>query len=177
MNVSVNKTKIEDVKIFQPEVFNDDRGYLIESFSEKNYKDHLLNTNFVQDNESKSSYGTLRGLHFQEKPFEQAKLVRVIKGEIQDIAVDLRKESKTYKQYVSVLLNETNKKQLYVPRGFAHGFLVLSDEAIVHYKMDNLYKHEFNNGIRYDDPKINIKWKLDRSKILISGKDNKLNYL
>tara|TARA_B100001250_G_C19816402_1_gene798657 strand:+ start:204 stop:737 length:534 start_codon:yes stop_codon:yes gene_type:complete len=177
MNVTVIKTKIEDVKIFQPEVFNDDRGYLIESFSEKHYKDHLLNTNFVQDNESKSSYGTLRGLHFQEKPFEQAKLVRVIKGEIQDVAVDLRKESKTYKQYVSVLLNETNKKQLYVPRGFAHGFLVLSDEAIVHYKMDSLYKHEFNNGIRYDDPKINIKWKLDKSKILISEKDNKLNYL
>lgn len=177
MNVTVFKTKIEDVKIFQPEVFNDDRGYLIESFSELNYKNYLLNTNFVQDNESKSSYGTLRGLHFQEKPFEQAKLVRVIKGEIQDVAVDIRKESKTYLQYVSVVLNENNKKQLYVPRGFAHGFLVLSDEAIVHYKMDNLYKHEHNNGIRYDDPKINIKWKLDKSKILLSKKDNKLNYL
>ena len=119
----------------------------------------------------------LRGLHFQKKPYEQAKLVRVIKGEIQDIAVDIRPKSKTYKQYVSVNLNEENKKQLYVPKGFAHGFLVLSNEAIVHYKMDEFYIHESNGGIRYNDPSINIDWSLKEELISLSDKDSQLNYL
>ena len=177
MDIKVIKTKIDDVIIFQPEEFNDSRGYLIESYSEKIYKKYLPSVSFVQDNESKSSFGVLRGLHFQRKPYEQAKLVRVIKGEIQDIAVDIRPNSKTFKQYVSIILNEDNKKQLYVPRGFAHAFLVLSDEAIVHYKMDEFYIHSSNEGIRYDDPSINIDWNLKKELISLSDKDSKLNYL
>ena len=177
MKTKIIKTDIDEVIIFQPEIFNDSRGYLIESYSEKKYKEYLPDISFVQDNESKSSFGVLRGLHFQKSPYEQAKLVRVIKGEIQDVAIDLRPESKTFKKYVSVILNDENKKQLYVPKGFAHGFLVLSDEAIVHYKMDQFYIHESNDGIRYDDPSININWKLDKKLILLSDKDKKFKFL
>ncbi len=174
MNVKVIKTKIPEVKIFQPEEFIDKRGYLIESFNEHLYKHHLPSINFIQDNESKSSFGVLRGLHYQDKPYQQAKLVRVVKGKIQDIAVDLRKNSSTYLKYVSVNLSGKNKKQLYIPRGFAHGFLVLSKEAIVCYKIDNIFSIEHYRGIKFNDIKINIKWELPLEKIILSEKDRNL---
>ena len=147
MNVKVIETKIPEVKIFQPEPFIDERGYLIESFNKELYKKYLPCVDFVQDNESKSSFGVLRGLHYQDKPYQQAKLVRVVQGEIQDVVVDIRKESKTYLKYVSVILSDKNKKQIYIPRGFAHGFLVLSKEAIVCYKIDNIFKENLYRGI------------------------------
>jgi len=177
MNIKVYKTNIDDVLIFQPEEFLDHRGYLIESYNKSLYEKHLPSVNFVQENESKSTFGVLRGLHYQKSPYSQAKLVRVIKGEIQDIAVDIRKKSSTYLKYVSVILNDDNKKQLYIPRGFAHGFLVLSKEAIVSYKIDNFFNFESYRGIKYNDPKININWKLDSDKIILSEKDDKLDYI
>ena len=177
MNIKVYKTKIDSVLIFQPEEFLDHRGYLIESYNESLYEKHLPSINFVQENESKSSFGVLRGLHYQDAPYSQAKLVRVIKGEIQDIAVDIRTDSPTYLQYVSVILNDKNKKQLYIPRGFAHGFLVLSTEAIVSYKIDNFFNFESYRGIKYDDPQIGINWKLDNEKIILSQKDSQLNHI
>ena len=142
-------------------------NHLIKNF----YKKYLPSVDFVQDNESKSSFGVLRGLHYQDKPYQQAKLVRVVKGEIQDVAVDIRKSSNTYLDYVSVDLSSKNKKQLYIPRGFAHGFLVLSEEAIVCYKIDNKFSIETYKGIKYNDPKINIEWKLQSSQIKVSNKD------
>ena len=177
MNFKVTKSKIPEVKIFQPEPFIDERGYLIESFNKEFYKKHLPSVNFVQDNESKSSFGVLRGLHYQESPYQQAKLVRVVDGEIQDVAVDIRRSSSTYLDYVSVNLSSKNKKQLYVPRGFAHAFLVLSKEAIVSYKIDNKFSIESYKGIKYNDPKINIDWQLSSDKIILSEKDNNLNYI
>ena len=177
MNVNVFKTKIDEVLIFQPEEFIDERGYLIESYNKYLYEKFLPSTNFVQDNESKSSFGVLRGLHYQSEPYSQAKLVRVVKGEIQDVAVDVRKDSPTYLKYVSVNLSDKNKKQLYIPRGFAHGFLVLSNEAIVSYKIDNIFDLNSYQGIKFDDPQINISWKLDRKKIILSQKDSQLNYV
>tara|TARA_Y100001970_G_C14246701_1_gene868823 strand:+ start:410 stop:949 length:540 start_codon:yes stop_codon:yes gene_type:complete len=177
MNVKVIETKIPEVKIFQPEPFIDERGYLIESFNKELYKKHLPSVDFVQDNESKSSFGVLRGLHYQGNPYQQAKLVRVVKGEIQDVAIDLRSESKTYLKYVSVNLSENNKKQLYIPRGFAHGFLVLSKEAIVCYKIDNIFNLACYQAIKFDDPNINIKWKLKKNKIILSDKDKNAPYI
>ena len=171
MNIKIYKTKIDDVLIFQPKKFIDYRGHLIESYNKKFYEKYLANNNFIQENESKSNYGVLRGLHYQEEPFSQAKLVRVVKGVIQDVAVDLRRNSKTYLNHISEILDDKNKKQLYIPRGFAHGFLVLSKEAIVSYKMDNYYDLNSNKGIKYDDPKINIKWNLDPKDIILSNKD------
>ena len=177
MKIKVIKTDIDDVLIFEPEKFIDNRGCLIESFNQGFYSKYLPNINFVQDNESLSKYGVLRGLHFQKAPFEQAKLVRVVKGEVQDIAVDIRPESKTYKKYISVILNDSNKKQLYIPRGFAHAFLVLSKEAIVSYKMDNYFNLESSSGIKFDDLDIDINWKLNFKDIILSDKDKKLPYL
>ena len=177
MNIKVYKTKIDDVLIFQPEQFLDHRGYLIESYNESLYKKHLPSVNFIQENESKSNFGVLRGLHYQDNPYSQAKLVRVTKGEIQDIAVDIRKDSPTYLQYVSVILNDENKKQLYIPRGFAHGFLVLSTEAIVCYKIDNIFNADYYKGLKYNDPKIGINWQLDDDKIILSEKDKNFNFL
>ena len=177
MNFNIIRTPINEVIIFKPEQFDDSRGYLFESYKKDFYKKYLSSTDFVQENESKSSFGVLRGLHFQVKPYEQAKLVRVIKGEIQDIAIDIREKSQTYLQYVSVILNDINKKQLYIPKGFAHGFLVLSSYAIVNYKMDSYFNLETYTGIKYDDPKIGIKWELDSDLIKLSKKDNNLSYL
>ena len=177
MDFKVIETKIKDLKVFQPEKFEDTRGYLIESYRENFYEKYVPNVNFVQDNESQSSFGVIRGLHYQVAPFEQSKLIRVIKGKIQDIAVDLRKDSPTYLDYVSVILSNKNRKQLYIPRGFAHGFLVLSDEAIVNYKMDEYFNQECYRGLRYDDPKIDIKWELDQSQISMSDKDRKFRFL
>ena len=156
MKIKVIETEIDGVLIFKPNQFIDNRGYLIESFNKDFYKKYLPNINFIQENESSSNYGVLRGLHFQKPPFDQAKLVKVIKGEIQDIAVDIRPESKTYKKYISISLNDSNKKQLYIPKGFAHGFLVLSSEAIVSYKMDNYFNLESSSGIKFNDSDIDI---------------------
>ena len=157
MNVKVIETKIPEVKIFQPEPFIDERGYLIESFNKELYKKYLPSVDFVQDNESKSSFGVLRGLHYQSEPYQQAKLVRVVKGEVQDVAVDLRQNSRTYLNYISVNLSEHNKKQLYIPKGFAHAFLVLSKEAIVCYKIDNVFNLDCYRGVRFNDPKNQYK--------------------
>ena len=177
MNIKMIKTDIDEVMIFQPEEFLDERGYLIESYNQSVYEKFLPSVNFIQDNESKSSFGVLRGLHYQDEPHPQAKLVRVVKGEVQDVAVDLRKNSSTYLQYVSVNLSENNKKQLYIPRGFAHGFLVLSQEAIVCYKIDNRFNLGCYKGLRYNDPKINIDWKLQKKQIQLSDKDRNLPVL
>ena len=144
----------------------------MESFKDSFIKENFPEINFIQDNESKSSYGVLRGLHFQKPPFEQTKLVRVIKGEIQDVAVDLRKDSPTFGKYFSIVLSELNRKQLLVPKGFAHGFLTLSDYAILSYKVDDKYCPEFESGYRFDDPRFGIKWKLGLNKIFISKKDD-----
>lgn len=166
------KTEIEGVYIIEPKVFGDDRGYFMETYSETDFKNAGLNYVFVQDNQSKSKKGVLRGLHFQTK-HPQAKLVRVIKGEVFDVAVDLRKNSPTYGKWVGVLLSAENKKQLLIPRGFAHGFLVVSDEAEFVYKCDEFYHPEDDGGIIYNDPTINIKWPHIDSEIILSDKDKK----
>ena len=168
------ETKISDVIIIEPTVFGDVRGYFLESYNQKKFEEVVGKISFVQDNESKSSKGVLRGLHFQKTPFEQAKLVRVVEGEVLDVAVDIRKNSKTYGKHVSVLLSGENKRQLFVPRGFAHGFLVLSNSATFAYKVDNTYAPEFDSGIRYDDTELEIDWGLKSEEIQISEKDEKL---
>ncbi len=166
------KTEIEGVYIIEPKVFGDNRGYFMETYSEQDFKNAGLNYVFVQDNQSKSKKGVLRGLHFQTK-HPQAKLVRVIKGEVFDVAVDLRNNSPTYGKWVGVLLSSENKKQLLIPRGFAHGFLVVSDEAEFVYKCDELYHPEDDGGIIYNDLDINIKWPCIDAPILLSDKDKK----
>lgn len=170
------KTKIDDLIILKPTVFVDDRGYFLESYNQKKFEEIIGKVSFVQDNESKSSKGILRGLHFQKPPFDQAKLVRCIEGKVLDIAVDLRNKSKTYGQYISVELSSVNKKQLFIPRGFAHGFLVLSDSAILTYKVDNFYAPDYDSGICWNDPILNIPWGVDLGEILVSEKDSKLSF-
>ena len=170
-------TKVDGVKLISPSIFEDGRGYFFETYNEISFNNNYKKIIFVQDNESKSKFGTLRGLHFQKPPYEQSKLIRVVKGKIQDIAVDLRPASSTYRQYVSVILDEQNKKQLFIPKGFAHAFLTLSNEAIVIYKVDNFYSKQHDSGVRYDDPLLNINWKLDKEKIIVSDKDKQLPYL
>ena len=170
------KTKISDLIIIEPTAFGDVRGYFLESYNKKKFEKIIGKTSFVQDNESKSSRGVLRGLHFQKPPFDQAKLVRCIEGKVLDVAVDLRYGSKTYGQHLAIELTSENKKQLFVPRGFAHGFLVLSDSAVFAYKVDNLYAPDYDSGIFWNDPTLNISWGLDESKILISEKDSKLSF-
>jgi len=173
----IKKTNIKDVLIFKPKVYKDNRGYFFESYNKAEFDNSLQDFSPIQDNESKSNFGVLRGIHFQNAPYEQSKLVRVIKGEIQDIAVDLRPESKTYKQYVSVILNDKNKKQLFIPKGFGHAFLTLSKKAIVSYKVDNYYNKDFDSGIKYNEPSINVKWELDSKEIILSDKDKSLDYI
>jgi len=170
------KTEIPEVIIIEPKVFGDNRGYFLESYNQKRFEEVVGKTSFLQDNESKSSKGVLRGLHFQKPPFEQAKLVRCIEGEVLDVAVDIRKNSKTYGQHVAVLLSGENKRQLFVPRGFAHGFLVLSDSATFAYKVDNTYAPEFDAGIRWNDKELNIQWGLEESEVLVSAKDGELPF-
>ena len=170
-------TNIPEVLIFSPDVYEDKRGDFLESYNYNNYKKYLYDICFVQDNESRSKKGVLRGLHYQGSPQSQAKLIRVIKGRIQDIAVDIREESPTFKKYVSIELNESNRHQLFIPEGFAHGFLVLSDEAVVQYKVSNYYESNLESGYRYDDPAFNIKWMLDEKHIILSEKDKLLPYL
>ena len=168
------ETKISNVIIIEPTVFDDARGYFLESYNKKKFEEVVGKTFFVQDNESKSSKGVLRGLHFQKPPFQQAKLVRCIDGEVLDVAVDIRKHSKTYGMHVAVLLSGENKRQLFVPRGFAHGFLVLSETAIFSYKVDNIYAPDHDAGIIWNDPDLNIDWGLNENNLIISEKDRKL---
>lgn len=172
--MEIINTKIKDLVIVQPRVISDSRGYFLESFKENFFLENFPNIHFVQDNESKSDFGVLRGLHFQKPPFEQTKLVRVIHGEVLDVAVDLRVKSKTYGQYESFILSDINKKQLLIPRGFAHGFLVLSKTAIFQYKVDNIYAPNHDSGILYNDSTLKIDWKLDCKNFIISEKDLQL---
>ena len=167
------KTEIPEVVIIEPKVFGDDRGYFMETFRGDIFKDNIGEINFIQDNESKSKRGVLRGLHYQLPPFAQSKLVRVIKGSVIDVAVDIRKGSPTFSKYIAVELSEENKRQLFIPRGFAHGFLVTSDEAIFTYKVDNYYSPECDRSIRFDDPQIGIEWNFPKNEILVSDKDKK----
>ena len=171
------ETKIKGVFIIEPKVFNDARGYFMEAWKQAEFDEHVRRTVFIQDNESKSSYGVLRGLHFQKGDASQAKLVRVIKGKVLDVAVDLRKSSPTFGQHVMVELSEENKRQFFIPRGFAHGFLVLSEEAIFTYKVDNPYAPQADGGIRWNDPALGIEWPIDPTKVLTSEKDLKLPLL
>lgn len=167
------KTSIEGVYIIEPRVFNDSRGYFFEAWKKDKFERNIGPVDFMQDNESKSSYGVLRGLHYQKGEFSQAKLVRVIKGKVLDVAVDLRKESPTFGQHVMVELSDENKRQFFIPRGLAHGFLVLSDEAIFTYKVDNVYAPQAEAGIRWDDPDLGIAWPIDPKDVLTSEKDLK----
>ena len=170
------KTDIPDVYIIEPSVFDDNRGYFFESFNKEAFEESLGTADFVQDNESKSSRGVLRGLHFQKPPYAQAKLVRCIEGRVIDVVVDIRKGSPTYGKHVSVELSGENKRQLFIPRGFAHGFAVLSDTAIFAYKVDNTYAPEFDAGLRWNDPKLNIEWGINEDEIFVSEKDSKLPF-
>ena len=169
--MKVLKTKLEGVVIIEPQVFFDDRGYFFESFSQQRFNEQVAPITFVQDNESKSSYGVLRALHFQNPPFAQSKLVRVVKGKVLDVAVDLRKGSPTFGQYESVVLSEENKRQFFIPQGFAHGFAVLSEEAIFQYKCDNYYAPQSEGSVRWNDPTIAIDWQLPEKDIILSAKD------
>lgn len=168
------KTEIPEIVIIEPQVFGDDRGYFFESFNQRQFEEQIGEVNFIQDNESKSSYGVVRGLHFQRPPFTQAKLVRCIDGEVLDVAVDLRRGSPTYKRYVAVKLTGDNKRQLFVPRGFAHGFAVLSKSATFAYKVDNWYAPEHDSGIAWNDNEIGVDWHIELGKIQLSGKDLQL---
>ena len=170
--MKINKTFIKDLLIIEPQLFKDDRGFFYESYN-KNNLDKVVNVVFVQDNESKSNKGVIRGLHFQKPPFEQTKLVRCVSGKILDIVVDIRKNSKTYGKSFSVELSSENNKQLFVPKGFAHGFQVISDEAIVNYKVDNFYNPKSDSGIIWNDKDLSIDWNLDIKPVL-SVKDLKL---
>lgn len=170
--MNVIKTGIEGVLILEPRVFGDERGYFFESFSQRLFEEVTgQKVQFVQDNESKSVYGVVRGLHYQLPPYTQAKLVRVVKGCVWDVAVDLRKNSATFGKYVGVELSEENKLQFFVPRGFAHGFAVLSQEAVFQYKCDHYYAPHYEGGIRFDDPELNVDWKIPREKMILSKKD------
>lgn len=169
--MKIVSTSISDLVILEPKVFGDERGYFMETFQEEWFRQNVSDTKFIQDNESKSSKGVLRGLHFQTPPFNQAKLVRVIEGEVLDVAVDLRKSSPTYGQHHSILLTAENKKQFFVPNGFAHGFVVLSETAIFSYKVDNLYSPEHDSGIAWNDSDLNIDWQIDLDLIQLSDKD------
>ena len=167
------KTEIEGVYVIEPKVFCDARGYFMEAWKQAEFNEHVGRVDFIQDNESKSSFGVLRGLHYQKGDLSQAKLVRVIKGKVLDVAVDIRKSSPTFGKHVMVELSEENKRQFFIPRGFAHGFLVLSEEAIFTYKVDNPYAPQAEAGIRWNDPDLAIEWPIDFSKVQTSEKDLK----
>ena len=164
-------TELQDVWILEPKVFGDSRGYFMEAYKQADFESHIGRVNFIQDNESKSSYGVLRGLHYQRGEYSQAKLVRVIKGRVLDVAVDLRKSSPTFGRHIAVELSEDNHRQSFIPRGFAHGFLVLSDEAIFSYKVDNPYAPQSECSIRFDDPTLNIQWPIAAEDMNLSPKD------
>ena len=163
--MKINKTFIEDLLIIEPQLFKDDRGFFYETYNKKNF-DKIIKTNFIQDNESKSNKGVVRGLHFQSPPFEQAKLVRCVNGKILDVAVDLRLNSKTYGKFFSIELSSENNNQLFIPKGFAHGFQVLSETAIVNYKVDEYYNLDSDSGIIWNDKDLSIDWNPDIKPIL-----------
>ncbi|MDE5989795.1 MAG: dTDP-4-dehydrorhamnose 3,5-epimerase [Duncaniella sp.] len=169
--MEVIKTDIEGVVIIEPRIFADSRGYFFESYSKREFDEKVRPVDFVQDNESCSSYGVMRGIHFQAPPFTQSKLVRCVKGRVLDVAVDIRKGSPTYGQHVAVELSEDNHRQFFVPRGFAHGFAVLSDIAVFQYKCDNYYAPEADGGISIQDTSLGIDWLIDPSKAILSDKD------
>lgn len=171
LKVEIKKTDISDVVLLEPRVFEDERGYFFESFSQREFDEKVRCVTFVQDNQSKSLYGVVRGLHFQKPPYTQSKLVRCIKGAVLDIAVDIRKGSPTFGKYVAVELTEENRRQLFIPRGFAHGFAVLSDEAVFQYKCDNYYNKESEGSIAWNDPVLNIDWRIPEDRIILSEKD------
>ncbi len=165
------KTAIEGVVIIEPRIFEDERGYFFESFSQREFDEKVAPIRFVQDNESKSTYGVLRGLHFQIPPYAQSKLVRCIKGRVLDVAVDIRKGSPTYGRWVSCELTEENHRQFFIPQGFAHGFCVLSETAVFQYKCDNFYHPEAEGAITWNDPTLNIVWQIPSNNIILSEKD------
>jgi len=167
------ETDIKGVYVIEPRVFNDARGYFMEAWKQTEFEEHIGKVQFIQDNESMSSYGVLRGLHYQKGAASQAKLVRVIKGRVLDVAVDIRRSSPTFGKHVMVELSEDNKRQFFIPRGFAHGFLVLSDEAIFIYKVDNPYAPQQDAGIRWNDPELGIEWPIDPKDVQTSEKDMK----
>ena len=171
--MNIIETSIEGVVIIEPRVFKDTRGYFFESFNRNEFEEKVCHTQFVQDNESKSCYGVIRGLHFQKPPFAQSKLVRVVKGAVLDVAVDIRKGSSTFGHHVAVELTEENHRQLFIPRGFAHGFSVLSEEVIFQYKCDNFYAPQYEGAITWDDPDLEINWRIPMDKILLSEKDKR----
>nr|WP_319397891.1 dTDP-4-dehydrorhamnose 3,5-epimerase [uncultured Carboxylicivirga sp.] len=175
--MEIKKTHIPGLIIIQPQVFNDDRGFFYESYNESRYFENEVLPHFVQDNISKSSYGTVRGLHYQLAPFAQSKLVQVLEGKVLDVAVDLRKKSPTYGQYYSIELTAENKTQFFIPQGFAHGFSVLSETAIFMYKCDNYYNRGAERGLAHNDPDLNIDWQIPHDKRIISQKDQILPVL
>ncbi|MFC2138930.1 dTDP-4-dehydrorhamnose 3,5-epimerase [Bacteroidota bacterium] len=167
-------TKIPDLLIIQPKVFKDSRGYFFESYNKKLFEKHNINVDFIQDNESKSTFGVIRGLHYQLEPHAQAKLVRVLEGKVLDIAVDIRRGSPTFKRWHSIELSAENKKQFLIPKGFAHGFVVLSETATFSYKCDEYYYPDSERGIIYNDPALKINWGIDLNKTIVSEKDKNL---
>jgi len=169
--MNYSETQIKGVYIIEPKVFEDARGYFFEAWKQREFEEHVGKVDFIQDNESKSSYGVLRGLHYQKGELSKAKLVRVIKGKVLDVAVDIRRSSPTFGQHVMVELSEENKRQFFIPRGFAHGFLVMSEEAIFTYKVDNVYAPQAEAGIRWNDPELAINWPIDPKDVLTSEKD------
>lgn len=171
--MEVIKTSIEGVVILQPRIFKDERGYFFESFSQRDFEQEVCRTVFVQDNESCSCYGVLRGLHFQKPPHVQSKLVRVIKGRVLDVAVDIRRGSPTFGKHVAVELSDENKRQFFLPRGFAHGFVVLSEEAVFQYKCNNYYAPESEGALAWNDPELAIDWRIPANEIILSEKDKK----
>jgi dTDP-4-dehydrorhamnose 3,5-epimerase len=175
--MKIEETFIKDLVIIEPFVYLDERGYFFESYSKIKFDDLGIHIEFVQDNQSFSKKGTLRGLHYQNPPFAQTKLVRVLEGEIIDVAVDLRKDSPTYGKSFSVLLSSENKKQLLIPKGFAHGFLVISETASVMYKCDQYYDKASEGGIKFDDPSLNVDWKTNLEELIVSEKDRILPFI
>lgn len=171
MNMKVINTEIDGILIIEPNVIRDERGYFYESFSQREFEKNVSNIKFVQDNQSMSTYGVVRGLHFQKPPYSQSKLVRCIKGSVLDVAVDLRKGSPTFGKHIAVELTEENHRQLFIPRGFAHGFAVLSKEAVFQYKCDNYYNKESEGAIAWNDPELSIDWRIPADKVQLSEKD------
>lgn len=167
------ETGIKGVVIIEPKVFYDERGYFFESFSQKEFEQKVSKTVFIQDNESRSKYGVVRGLHFQKPPYEQAKLIRVVKGKVLDVVVDIRKGSATYGKHVATELSEENKRSLFIPHGFAHGYATLSEEAVFQYKCDRYYMPDYEGAIRWNDPQLGIDWLLAPEEVILSEKDRK----
>ena len=169
--MEIRKTSIEGLALIKPKVYNDERGYFMESYKESFIKENFPNIHFIQGNESKSSFGVLRGLHLQLNPYSQTKLVRVVEGEIYDVAVDLRPKSQSYGKWESFVLSSDNKKQLLIPKGFAHGFICLSEIAIINYQVDNIYSKDHERTLLYNDPTLNIKWPIENKNLIVSQKD------